>query len=94
MKNNISDELIATVLNLIKNKKYDEALNQLIDLCEKGPVFVHCVASVERSPLLCMAFLVRKKSLNPYQDNHLLEMEILLKLHFRICEASLGFLLP
>ena len=54
-----------------KNKltldKLNEALNQLIDLSEKGPVFVHCVASVERSPLLCMAFLVRKKSLNPYQ---------------------------
>ena len=35
MKNNISDELIATVLNLIKNKKYDEALNQLNGLLEK-----------------------------------------------------------
>ena len=35
MKNNISDELIPTVLNLIKNKKYDEALNQLNGLLEK-----------------------------------------------------------
>ena len=29
------------------------------------PVFVHCVAAVERSPLLCMAWLVQHHKLSP-----------------------------
>ena len=32
-----------------------------------GPVFVHCVASVERSPLICMAWLIKMHNLSPKQ---------------------------
>ena len=32
-----------------------------------GPVYVHCVASVERSPLLCLAILIQDKKLK-FQD--------------------------
>ena len=37
----------------------------LAELCQQGPVFVHCVAAVERSPLICMAWLVQQQQLSP-----------------------------
>ena len=30
-----------------------------------GPVFVHCVAAMERSPLVCLGWLVQQHQLNP-----------------------------
>lgn len=41
------------------------ALEKLSNLKKKGPVFVHCVAAVERSPLICMAWLVKHKKIKP-----------------------------
>ena len=32
---------------------------------ENGPVFVHCVAAMERSPLVCMGWLVQQHKLSP-----------------------------
>ena len=44
---------------LPKSSEIKEALNLLKDLKENsGPTFVHCVASMERSPLICIAWLV------------------------------------
>ena len=38
------------------------------------PVFIHCVASVERSPLICMAWLIKKHNLNKFQSlNYLMQ---------------------
>jgi predicted protein tyrosine phosphatase len=34
------------------------ALTALADLRKNGPVFVHCVAAMERSPLVCLGWLV------------------------------------
>ena len=34
------------------------------ELREHGPVFVHCVAAMERSPLLCLAWLIRRHGLS------------------------------
>ena len=34
---------------------------------KNGPVFVHCFAAVERSPLVCMAWLVKECKLNSQQ---------------------------
>lgn len=31
---------------------------------QAGPVFVHCVASMERSPLVCLAWLMRERGLS------------------------------
>ena len=53
---------------LITLEELDLALNKLEELIELGPVFVHCVAAVERSPLLCMAWLVKKKNLSVQQS--------------------------
>ena len=41
------------------------SLLALSELRQQGPVFVHCVAGVERSPLICMAWLVQQQHLNP-----------------------------
>ena len=44
---------------LPKSSEIKAALNLLKDLKENsGPTFVHCVASMERSPLICIAWLV------------------------------------
>ena len=38
---------------------------QLLDgLRQQGPVFVHCLAAMERSPLLCLAWLMRRRGLS------------------------------
>jgi hypothetical protein len=44
-----------------------QALAQLAELAPLGPVYVHCQAGVERSPLVCMAWLMRRRSL-PFFD--------------------------
>ena len=53
-----------------KTPTIDE-LNKTLFLIKKhlnyGPVFVHCYAAVERSPLVCMAWLVKENKLNPQQ---------------------------
>lgn len=41
------------------------ALATLAELRQKGPVYVHCVAAMERSPLVCLAWLVRRHGLTP-----------------------------
>ena len=42
-----------------------QALDRLVDLRQRGPVFVHCLAAMERSPLLCLAWLVQGHGLSP-----------------------------
>jgi predicted protein tyrosine phosphatase len=42
-----------------------EALALLEQLRAEGPVFVHCVAAMERSPLLCLAWLVSRHGQSP-----------------------------
>ena len=32
-----------------------------------GPIFIHCFAAVERSPLVCMAWLIKESKLNSQQ---------------------------
>lgn len=40
------------------------AVEQLAELAPLGPVYVHCQAGVERSPLVCMAWLIRRRRLS------------------------------
>lgn len=49
------------------SQQLDEALEVLSQLRNHGPVFVHCVASMERSPLLCLAWLMRERGLSRLQ---------------------------
>ena len=52
-----------------KSIKLDQ-LNQALDVIEEflqsaGPVYVHCIAAMERSPLVCLGWLIRKHQLDP-----------------------------
>lgn len=44
-----------------------EALKIISDLRQMGSVFVHCYAGVERSPLICMAWLVKYRGFSPIE---------------------------
>lgn len=46
----------------------EEALHLLTLLKPAGPVYVHCVAAMERSPLLCLAWLIRERRLSIEQS--------------------------
>ena len=59
-----------------KNFELEKAFLELTKLMENGPTFVHCVAAVERSPLLCLTWLIRKKGLE--LD---MAMEYLMRVH-------------
>jgi protein-tyrosine phosphatase len=41
------------------------ALDALAALHQQGPVYVHCVAAMERSPLVCLAWLVSRHGQPP-----------------------------
>ena len=43
------------------------ALNELEKLNKLGPTFIHCFASMERSPIICMAWLIKKNEMNCFQ---------------------------
>ena len=45
----------------LKIKDIMQTLQILGELKKDGPVLVHCLAGVERSPLICMAWLMIKK---------------------------------
>ena len=45
-----------------------ESLVILRNLLKSGPVFVHCYAAVERSPLVCMAWLMKEHRLTLQQS--------------------------
>ena len=43
----------------------ETALQYLAELQQQGPVFVHCVAAMERSPLVCIGWLVIEHKMSP-----------------------------
>lgn len=45
----------------------NKALEVLSELLTNGPVLVHCVAAVERSPLICMGWLIKNKGISPQE---------------------------
>ena len=49
------------------NREIANAVNNLEKLLQDGPVFMHCHASVERSPLISIAYLMKTRKLNCIQ---------------------------
>ena len=45
----------------------EKAILELDKLIELGPVFMHCHAAAERSPLICIAYLYKKRGLSLIQ---------------------------
>ena len=60
----LPDHKVSRKLTIDEILKTLEALSKLIN---EPPVFVHCVASMERSPLICIAWLMKTKNL-PFQN--------------------------
>lgn len=59
---------------LITIENIDIALEIIEELITKGPLFIHCREAVERSPLICMAWLIKKHNLNKFQSlNYLMQ---------------------
>ena len=54
----------------------EQALDAVAELRSTGPVYVHCVAAMERSPLVCLAWLVRRQGLTPQRA-----LDYLMQLH-------------
>ena len=52
---------------LATTSEIQNAVNILDKLLRDGPVFMHCHASVERSPLISVAYLMKKRNLNCIQ---------------------------
>jgi protein-tyrosine phosphatase len=48
----------------LTHAQLEAALQALEQLQQHGPVFVHCLAARERSPLVCMAWLMRLDGLS------------------------------
>ena len=61
----LPDHKSSEVLNF---KKLNETLEILTKMLDIGPVYVHCFAAMERSPLICMAWLVKKLNLSPQES--------------------------
>ncbi len=58
-------------------KQLNLALDNLAEIIKYGPVYIHCVAGVERSPLVCMAWLVQNYYLTPTQAlDYLMDIHI------------------
>ncbi len=53
--------------NPISINKLNLALENLSILRKEGSVYVHCLAGIERSPLVCMGWLVKNNNLTPTQ---------------------------
>ena len=49
----------------IQLSEIKELISIIEILKEKGPLFIHCQAARERSPIICMAWLIAKHKLSP-----------------------------
>ena len=58
----------------------NKALDILSELLTNGSVLVHCVAAIERSPLICMAWLIRNKNLSMQEA-----LDYLMQIHPGTC---------
>ncbi len=67
----------------ISLKEIKIVLNRLEELKKVGPTFVHCKAAVERSPLICIAWLIRHESLTIKQS-----LDYLMKVNRGTCPSA------
>ena len=51
----------------IKIEEISNAIKLISDLEEEIPIYIHCLAGKERSPLICMAWLRIRKNINNIQ---------------------------
>lgn len=63
---------------LPKIEEIKECINILENLLKKGGVYVHCFAGVERSPLICLAYLITNKNIDVQNS-----LEYMMQIHPR-----------
>ena len=82
------DEIFKSDFNFKRYTLPDHKVNKEIEIYEireiikiieslksSGPVYIHCFAGVERSPLICMAWLISKHKLSPQRSlDYLMEV--------------------
>ena len=51
----------------LSGKTIIHALDIIKSLIDNGPVYVHCFAGVERSPIICMGWMIKYKNLSQRQ---------------------------
>ena len=82
------DETFKSVFNFERYTLPDHKVNKEIEINEineiikiieslksSGAVYIHCFAGVERSPLICMAWLISKHKLSPQRSlDYLMEV--------------------
>ena len=49
---------------LLSLDQLQQAIDAIAKLRNRGPVFVHCVAGIERAPLVCIAWLMQQHGLS------------------------------
>ena len=49
--------------NLITINEINKTLDKVEMIINNGPLLIHCLAGIERSPLICMGWLMKKHSL-------------------------------
>ena len=82
------EEIYKSVFNIKRYTLPDHKVNKEIEIHEikeiigiieklksSGAVYIHCFAGVERSPLICMAWLISKHKLSPQRSlDYLMEV--------------------
>ena len=61
----LPDHKYKEAMELERVKKALEIANNLV---KKGPLLIHCYAGIERSPIICMAFLISNRKLSLLQS--------------------------
>lgn len=57
-------ELPDRTQGLLTVDQLQQAIDAIAELRDRGPVFVHCVAAIERAPLVCIAWLMMQHGLS------------------------------
>ena len=71
------------VNRLLELSELEEAIRILEEIYKNKPVFVHCVAAVERSPIICMTWLILKKGLTQKQA-----LQYMMEIHNGTCPMT------
>ena len=62
---------------IVTSEQILSALVILKDLKKEGPVFIHCVAAMERSPLVCISWLIKMHNLKLVESlNYLMQSHV------------------
>ena len=68
---------------LLEISELEEAIRILEEIFNNKPVFIHCLAAIERSPLICITWLILKKGLTQKQA-----LQYMMEIHPGTCPMT------